>query len=151
MRVGLTSIIRAVHHTGLCCPKRPLGFDRMTALKQISLVDQENVEMAAETKESAQLASFRSSFGRLALLLESELLSVSTAAFGEGLIELDLLTAVSEKKVFVTSKSQTLELLTTLYRNMKDKPAEAQAIMEKFMKILERERAYDTVRKRLRK
>ena len=123
----------------------------MTTIQQTALA--QNVEMEVESNESVPqaLALFRSSFGRLALLLEAELLSVSTAAFQEALIDIDLLTAVSEKKVYKTSKSQTLELLTTLYRNMKDKPAEAQPIMERFMTMLGREAAYDRVRELLRK
>ena len=124
------------------------SLDQMATAQQTALA--QNVEMEVESSESAPLALFRSSFGRLALLLEAELLSVSTAAFGEALIDIDLLTAVSEKKVYNTAQSQTLELLTTLYRKMRDKPAEAQRIMEKFITMLAREAAYDGVREVLR-
>lgn len=108
-------------------------------------------EMAADSSKSSKLLLYQSAFFHLRLMLEAEVGTVSTVAFQEGLIELELYTAVVEQKMYVTSQSQMMLLLTTLCKKMKDHPAEAKGIVEKFLQIMESEAAYDHLRMRLRK
>ena len=91
--------------------------------------------------------AFSSCRHMLEIQLELSVNSVASSAYSAGLIDNQLLTSVIRKQ-HMTQLERTLCLLVDIQSKM-HRPEDASAVMEKFIKILEEEAAYQYLVERI--
>lgn len=109
----------------------------------LKMSDKKDTTVAGpQPMQSTAAEAFSSCRHMLEIQLELSVNKVASSAFSAGLIDNQLVTSVVRKQ-HMTQLERTLYLLLDIRSQMLQKPEKVSAIMEKFIKILEKEMVYE--------